>query len=53
MQYTKDAIIELLSNMNEIYERIAELYDDIQDGDYIEKEYILEKLAEIQNLTRV
>lgn len=32
-----------------IYRKIADLYDYIQDSDYIEKEYILEELANIQS----
>ena len=32
-----------------IYRKIADLYDYIQYSDYIEKEYILEELANIQS----
>lgn len=32
-----------------IYKKIADLYDYVQDSDYIEKEYILEELANIQS----
>ena len=32
-----------------IYRKIADLYDYIQDSDYLEKEYILEELANIQS----
>lgn len=41
---------ELRENKEAIYSMIAELHEYIQDGDYIEKEYILEKLEEIQAL---
>lgn len=32
-----------------IYRKIADLYDYVQDSDYIEREYILEELANIQS----
>ena len=52
MSYAKDKLIDLQDNMNDIYKMIAELCDYIQDSDYVENEYILEKLAEIQALTK-
>ena len=35
-----------------IWDLIAELYDYIQDTDYIEKEYIYEQLATMQNYAK-
>lgn len=35
-----------------IYDKISELYDYIQDADYLEKEYILEELANIQQYAK-
>ena len=31
---------------------IADLYDYVEDSDYIEKEYVLEQLASIQNYAK-
>lgn len=41
-----------MENIQAIFEMIADLYEYIEDWENIEKEYILEKLAEIQNLTK-
>lgn len=37
-------------NKEEIFNRIGELANYIEDADYIEKEYILEELASIQSI---
>lgn len=47
-----EQINEKNENMNIIYNMIAELYEYIQDGDYIENEYILEQLATMQNYAK-
>lgn len=39
-----------MENKEEIFEEIGELANYIEDEDYIEKEYVLEKLAYIQSL---
>lgn len=41
-----------MENLQEIFEEIGELANYIEDEDYIEKEYVLEKLAYIQGLIR-
>lgn len=35
-----------------IYNMIADLYDYVYDSDYVEKEYILDQLASIQNYAK-
>ena len=59
MSYMKDYAIdlenenkELKESMKNIYEMISELYDYIENDDLIEKQYILEQLASIQNQTK-
>ena len=59
MSYMKDYAIdlenenkELKENMKNIYEMISELYDYVENDDLIEKQYILEQLASIQNQTK-
>lgn len=47
-----EQINEKNENLNIIYNMIAELYEYIQDGDYIENEYILEQLATMQNYAK-
>lgn len=47
-----EQINEKNENLNIIYNIIAELYEYIQDGDYIENEYILEQLATMQNYAK-
>jgi len=43
---------ELRENKEAVYNMIAELHEYIQDGDYIENEYILEKLQDMQELCK-
>lgn len=43
---------EMKADKEIIYNWIAELYDYIQDADYVENEYILEQLANIQQYAK-
>lgn len=50
MKYTIQEIEEKLDNLETIYWRIADLRDYVDETDYIEREYIKEKLEEMQRL---
>lgn len=43
---------EMKEDKETIYNMIAEIYDYIEENDYIEKEYILEKLATMQQYAK-
>ena len=47
-----EQINEKNENLNIIFNMIAELYEYIQDSDYVENEYILEQLATMQNYAK-
>lgn len=48
----KQLIEEMIEDKETIFDMIAELCDYIEDNDYIEKEYILEKLATMQQYAK-
>lgn len=48
----KQLIEEMKEDKETIYNMIAEIYDYIEENDYIEKEYILEKMATMQQYAK-
>jgi hypothetical protein len=52
MDQNKENKSEEESDKETIYNMIADLYDYVEDSDYIEKEYVLEQLASIQNYAK-
>jgi len=41
-----------MKNNEYAFNEIADLYEYIQDAEYIEREYILEKLEQLQNFVK-
>lgn len=52
MDQNKENKSEEESDKETIYNMIADLYDYVEDSDYIEKEYVLDQLASIQNYAK-
>lgn len=52
MSYARDKLAEKLENLETIYQMISDLRDYVDETEYLEKEYILEMLQDIQQYAK-
>ena len=52
MSYARDKLAEKLENLETIYQMISDLRDYVDETEYLEKEYILEMLQDMQQYAK-